>query len=187
VSQDDWLTLCVSCSLCATTAPSHPYVTTTTHNMPSFQSPPMSPADGWSSPGLETNSGGTTPVSAYPTFDRSGRWESSRVRSKGQTFLAHNQGFFTRNMRRISSGLPTFNSSADSYYVEKDKHVFRPRSAWQRLPLAGRIRRCAVVVGRRSKPRLLLILLLALFMFVLFMTRTSVLSILNLGEHDGPG
>ncbi|KAI1485465.1 galactosyl transferase GMA12/MNN10 family protein [Biscogniauxia mediterranea] len=134
------------------------------------RSPSPVPGGGWSSPGLNiSNSGRSSPAKMSFAGPNSGTvtWESARLKSQGvngyPSFATHNQGFFTRHMRRISSSLPTFNMGADDKYAEKEK---LGRNRW-RLPLLGRLRAITARMGRKWKIRAL-IAALVLACYLLF-------------------
>ncbi|UNI14446.1 alpha-1,6-mannosyltransferase [Purpureocillium takamizusanense] len=120
------------------------------------RSPSPVPGGGWSSPGLNLNSGRNSPaaISGGPV-----QWESAKMRHLGPngypSFSTHNQGFFSRHMRRISSSLPRFGPTADSHYADKDKFG-RGRWPGQNIPLVGRIISVFGRMGRKMKIRLLI-------------------------------
>ncbi|OTB18275.1 glycosyltransferase family 34 protein [Daldinia sp. EC12] len=133
------------------------------------RSPSPAPGGGWSSPGLNINSGRSSPAKASFSGPNGGSvtWESARLKSQGVTgypsFSTHNQGFFTRHMRRISSSLPSFNVATDDRYAEKEK---LGRGRWK-IPLLGRIRAGITRMSRKWKIRAAIALLL-LSCYVLF-------------------
>lgn len=122
------------------------------------RSPSPVPGGGWSSPGLNINSGRSSPsnMTGGPVA-----WESAKMRHHNPnsypSFSTQNKGFFTRHMRRISSSLPRFNGA----YAEKE-HLKRTQPWFRKVPLAGRIRSIYGRMGRRLKLFLLLLLLLLL-------------------------
>lgn len=133
------------------------------------RSPSPVPGGGWSSPGLNINSGRSSPANVPSSNTAS--WESAKMRHIGSngypSFSTHNQGFFTRHMRRISSSLPRFNAShSDPRFGAKGK---LSGSQWpgQNLPLVGRIRTIFGRMGRKLKIRIAicLVLLLCLYIF----------------------
>jgi len=84
------------------------------------------------------------------------------------SFATHNQGFFTRHMRRISSSLPRFNSSnTDPRYGDKGKPT---QGQWpgQNIPLLGRIRSIFGRMGRKLKIRLLIFFILLLCVYIFY-------------------
>lgn len=86
-------------------------------------------------------------------------------------FETQNQGFFQRHMRRISNSLPRFNTN--THYAEKEK---LQRGSWapaQSGSLQGRLRNMAGRMGRKSKLRLLVVLVLLLAVWIFFHSRTS--------------
>ncbi|ODA82870.1 hypothetical protein RJ55_01379 [Drechmeria coniospora] len=138
-----------------------PVIGTPAGPMSLSRSPSPVPGGGWASPGLNlSNSGRNSPtiVSGGPI-----QWASStKMRRQGgsngyPSFSTHNQGFFSRNMRRLSSSLPLFYSSYDdSHDDEKDKVGHGRRWPGQNLPLVGRIRSVIGRMGRKLKIRLLI-------------------------------
>lgn len=168
---------------------------------PGFQmslsrSPSPLPAGGWSSPGLDINtSGRSSPSTAFPGSNGNQVvWESARIKNMGNggypSFATQNQGFFTRHMRRISNSLPQFNTS--THYAEKEKLQKGKWAPAQSVPLYGRIRNLLARMGRKSKLRILLVLLLLLATFIFYQSRTSrsrpleLLHILTLHSFDIP-
>ncbi|KAG5937734.1 hypothetical protein E4U60_001746 [Claviceps pazoutovae] len=133
------------------------------------RSPSPVPGGGWSSPGLNISSGRTSP--ANTPSSNSASWESARMRHLGPngypSFSTHNQGFFTRHMRRLSSSLPRFSSNSSDQRPGDKQKVDRGRWPGQNIPLVGRIRHIFGRMGRKLKIRLLIcfILLLSLFIF----------------------
>ncbi|CAM1505597.1 Fc.00g112340.m01.CDS01 [Cosmosporella sp. VM-42] len=132
------------------------------------RSPSPVPGGGWSSPGLNINSGRSSPANIG---GGSVAWESSKMRKPGAngypSFSTQNQGFFTRHMRRISSSLPRFTSHGDVPYAEKEK-LGRGRWWGDRIPLAGRIRIIYGRIGRKWKVRVLMLLLIFLSIIVFY-------------------
>lgn len=128
------------------------------------RSPSPIPGGGWSSPGLNLNSGRSSPahISGGTTA-----WESAKMRNHNvngyPSFSTQNSGFFVRHMRRISSSLPRF---SDSPYSQKEK-LGRGRWADQNVPLFARIKSIVGRMGRKLKFRLL-IALVVLIMLILF-------------------
>lgn len=98
------------------------------------------------------------------------------------SFSTHNQGFFTRHMRGLSSSLPRFGSS--THYAEKEK-LGRGRWSAQNVPLLGRVRRIMARMGRKMKLRLLVVLLLLISVIIFFNSRSS-LSPPNMLPDPGP-
>lgn len=133
------------------------------------RSPSPVPGGGWSSPGLNINSGRSSPnLSGGPVA-----WESSKMRSHAvngyPSFSTQNQGFFTRHMRRLSSSLPRFSGQP---YSEKEK-LGRGRWWGDSIPLAGRIRNALTRMGRKWKVRLAIALGIFLFLMVFYNSRKS--------------
>ena len=86
------------------------------------------------------------------------------------SFSTHNQGFFSRHMRRISSSLPRFGPTADSHYVDKDKFG-RGRWPGQNLPLVGRVISIFGRMGRKMKIRLLIGFIVFLCIYIFYHSR----------------
>lgn len=138
------------------------------------RSPSPVPGGGWSSPGLDiTSSGRSSP--ARMTFSGSNNgpvsWESARMKSRGITgypsFSTHNQGFFTRHMRRISSSLPSFSAKKDAGYTEKDKYM---PPQWK-IPLLGRATAVVARMNRKWKVRAVIAILLLTCYMLFYITR----------------
>ncbi|EFY98616.2 galactosyl transferase GMA12/MNN10 family protein (glycosyl transferase family 34) [Metarhizium robertsii] len=130
------------------------------------RSPSPVPGGGWSSPGLNINSGRSSPANA-PTSGPV-HWESAKMRHLGAngypSFATNNSGFFARHLRRISSNLPRYNSNNTiPRYGDKDK-PFRG----QNIPLIGRIRSISGRMGRKLKIRLLIVLVLLLCLYIFY-------------------
>ncbi|PFH58662.1 hypothetical protein XA68_13408 [Ophiocordyceps unilateralis] len=129
------------------------------------RSPSPVPGAGWSSPGLDMSSGKSSPANT------GGPWQSSRTRHlalKGYpSFSTHNQGFFSRHMRRLSSGLPLFNSGSDACRSEKDKSGNGRWSA-RNIPLVWRLRSVLGRMGRKLKLRLLVALIVLACMLAVY-------------------
>ena len=160
------------------------------------RSPSPIPGGGWSSPGLNISSSGrSSPASSNRHHSPSGgstpvMWESARTRNGTAgggrpgypSFSTQGNGFLSRHMRKLSSSLPSFVSSVGgrqtpAHYIEKDKNV-PPGGASQWLggrsiPLAGRLRLLAARMGRKTKIRLLLCLLVLMAIYLFFQSRKS--------------
>ncbi|KAI0871453.1 galactosyl transferase GMA12/MNN10 family-domain-containing protein [Hypoxylon argillaceum] len=135
------------------------------------RSPSPIPGGGWSSPGLDVvSSGRSSPAKMTFSGSNTGAvtWESARMKSRGvagyPSFSTQNQGFFTRNMRRISSSLPSFSVKKDAGYVDKD---LKPRPVQWRIPLLGRIQTFITRMSRKWKVRAVIAILL-LACYILF-------------------
>ena len=135
------------------------------------RSPSPVPGGGWSSPGLNINSGRSSPAKGYSGSGSNGNpavWESARLKNMGSggypSFSTQHQGFFTRHMRRISSSLPRF--ASNSHYAEKEK-LQRGRWSIQNVPILGRLKNVAGRMGRKLKIRLLIgfIILFCIWIF----------------------
>lgn len=86
------------------------------------------------------------------------------------SFSTHNQGFFQRHMRRLSSSLPRF--SSNTHYAEKEK-LGRGRSSGINVPLLGRLKAITARIGRKMRLRLLVVFLLLLSVIIFFNSRSS--------------
>lgn len=137
------------------------------------RSPSPVPGGGWSSPGLNISSGRTSPTNTPSS--NSASWESARMRHLGPngypSFSTHNQGFFTRHMRRLSSSLPRFSSNSSDQRPGDKQKVDRGRWSGQNIPLVGRIRYIFGRMGRKLKIRLLICLILMLCLLVFYNSR----------------
>lgn len=144
------------------------------------RSPSPVPGGGWATPGLNvTSSGRTSPSPTYSTSNGNPvRWDSTRPRGSANngypTFATHNQGFFTRHYRRISSSLPTFNmaDSPKPPYSDKDKPG--TRRWYHRIPiispLAGKIWHTYLRLSRKSKTRLFVVIAILLLWWLFYHT-----------------
>jgi mannan polymerase II complex MNN10 subunit len=137
------------------------------------RSPSPVPGGGWASPGLNINSGRSSPAHATGTPVS---WESAKLRNQGlngsgqPSFSTHNQGFFTRHMRRISSSLPRFNPNTNAKYADKGKSG-PGRWPGQNMPLVGRIRSIFGRMGRKLKFRLMISFIVLLIFYILHLSR----------------
>lgn len=138
------------------------------------RSPSPALGGGWSSPGLHTPSGPSSPASGILTPGGSSQmWDSSRLgvsptttssngyaTSKGRSFLGR--------MRKLSTSLPRFRPGPETY-TEKDKpgriEDFRVARGFRSI--AGR-------VSRKLKLRLLFVLVMSLLVVLWYTTRTSL-------------
>ncbi|KNG80615.1 alpha-1,6-mannosyltransferase subunit, partial [Aspergillus nomiae NRRL 13137] len=142
------------------------------------RSPSPHPAGGgWSSPGLTTGSGSSTPHSGFLSPNPLGpsgiSWAAAKAKSdevRGYpSFSTRNNGFFSRSKRRISATLPSFRVSARSPngYIDKDDFGRgRPFSS------GGGWRSCGFgrTMLRRRRLRLLIALILVLVGYLVFWT-----------------
>lgn len=133
---------------------------------PSWMSRSPSPlpgagAGGWSSPGL--NPSPPSPLPQYPTTPGSSgiSWAAAKAKSDQvrsyPSFSTRNQGFFSRNKRRISASLPRFSLPQLSDFRGHHYNKHGPRT-WK-----GRMMSVAGFLLRRSKLRLFLLLGFILF------------------------
>lgn len=143
-------------------------------------SPSPHPGGGWASPGLNYNSGRNSPTGSFPFASPGGisaPWEATKMRTLGVTgypsFSTHNQGFFQRHMRRISSSLPRFGQASQPPYGGfKDKQNHGPWSV-QNLPLVGRMQRRAARMKRKTKIRLAILFFILFAVWVFYHSRKS--------------
>jgi mannan polymerase II complex MNN10 subunit len=139
------------------------------------RSPSPIPGGGWSSPGLDLPSGRSSPAKMHFSSSNPGTvtWESARMKSQGVTgypsFSTQNQGFFTRNMRRISSSLPSFSIHEEMGSAEKEK---RRRAPWK-IPLLGRAQLFVSRLSRVWKIRALLVMIIIACYILFYTTRKS--------------
>jgi hypothetical protein len=146
---------------------------TPTGGMSLSRSPSPVPGGGWSSPGLNIHdSGRSSPANGLSSSSGTPvMWESTRLKTMASTgypsFSTHNQGFFSRHMRRLSSNLPRFSHNAP--YAEKEK---LGRGRWSpNVPLLGRIRSLGARMGRKTKFRLAGVLFLIALIIIFYNTR----------------
>ncbi|KAJ9195592.1 CAZyme family GT34 [Paecilomyces variotii] len=140
------------------------------------RSPSPHPGGGWSSPGLTPNSGSSSPRTVYSSSAAgpSGiSWAAAKAKSeevKGYpSFSTRNNGFFSRQKRRISASLPRFRLNSNSKdYREKEK---LGRGRWQdNSSLAGRVIALLGALLRRTRIRLLLVGILIFIGYLMFWT-----------------
>lgn len=139
------------------------------------RSPSPHPAGaGWSSPGLTSPSGSTTPHNGFLSPNPIGAsgisWAAAKAKSdevRGYpSFSTKNSGFFSRSRRQLSATLPRFRlgSGSPSGYVDKDEfgrgRPLSPATGW-RLGF-GRS------VLRRRRSRLLVALIFLLLGYIFF-------------------
>ncbi|KAH0499479.1 hypothetical protein TgHK011_006675 [Trichoderma gracile] len=150
-----------------------PIVGTPADPMSLSRSPSPVPGGGWSSPGLNINSGRSSPSNAAGS---SVSWESAKMRKQGAngypSFSTQNQGFFTRHMRRISSSLPRFAAGPGNTYAEREKYE---RGGHSPHAGGGRLRSFLARIGRRLKWRILLPLIIICIIVAYY------------GTHEAPG
>ncbi|KAG6038580.1 hypothetical protein E4U41_004030 [Claviceps citrina] len=147
-----------------------PIIGTPATPMSLSRSPSPVPGGGWSSPGLNINSGLSSPADVPSSNSVS--WGSAKMRHLGPngypSFSTHNQGFFTRHMRRLSSSLPRFSSNASDQRFGDKERPGRGRWSGHNIPLVGRIRSIFGRMGRKLKIRLLICLVLLLCLFIFY-------------------
>ena len=150
------------------------------------RSPSPRPGGGWSSPGLSPGSGRSTPRnhnhnSLYPPLspNQTDPWLAARAKSdevRGYpAFSTKNDGFFARSKRQISATLTRFRARSKSPkgYGEKE-HVVYGRERGLRSLWAGR------VIPRRRRSRVLLVVLLVVFGYLLWPCRFPFVDFLTI-------
>ena len=137
------------------------------------RSPSPLPGGGWASPGLNPNSGRSSPLSGSNTPIS---WQTAKTRSAGvggyPSFSTHNQGFFTRHMRRISNNIPRFGPGAsltpdERPYAMRDKPNLRRNFSGSEVPLFGRLISILARISRKTRFRLFLLFVLLFGLFLL--------------------
>ncbi|KAI1916514.1 alpha-1,6-mannosyltransferase [Ophidiomyces ophidiicola] len=150
------------------------------------RSPSPRPGGGWSSPGLTTgsrNSGASTPRKGYedahgvhingfgPAGPHAASWAAAKAKSdhvrEYPSFSTRNNGFFSRQRRRISASLPRFRMNG--MYGEKEK-LGRGRWSPGGASMLSRIKTLVGNLLRRKRTQLLLLLIL-MFVFWLFLSQ----------------
>lgn len=106
-------------------------------------------------------------------------WESAKAKSEGvngyPSFSTHNNGFFNRHYRKISSSLPRFNMGSDKSYAEKEK-LGRGRWSVRGASKLARLRSLVRRTNRKTKIRFLIGLALIALYFIWSMSRKSPLT-----------
>jgi mannan polymerase II complex MNN10 subunit len=146
------------------------------------RSPSPQPGGGWASPGLSSpfgeGSGSTTPRTAYRA-QGDVTWESAKAKSEGingyPSFSTHNNGFFNRHYRKISSSLPRFNLASDKSYAEKEK-LGRGRWSTRGANRLARLRSLVRRASRKTKIRFLIGMALFALFILYYMTRKATFS-----------
>ena len=88
------------------------------------RSPSPRPEGGWSSPGLQSSSGSSTPGSGLLTPSSGVSWAAAKAKSdevRGYPSSSQRSGFFSRSTRRIYSSLPRFSTEETGDYADKDE------------------------------------------------------------------
>ncbi|KMU77331.1 BED1 protein [Coccidioides immitis RMSCC 3703] len=151
------------------------------------RSPSPRPDGGWSSPGLTTGTGGSgtsTPRKGYSDLQSGGglymkgigaagpggvSWAAAKAKSdqvRGYpSFSTRNNGFFSRQRRKISASLPRFRMN--SAYGEKEK-LGRGRWSPNGGPLLSRLKTLLGNLLRRKRVQLLLLLILMFVFWLVF-------------------
>ncbi|EGD85933.1 hypothetical protein H112_06854 [Trichophyton rubrum D6] len=158
------------------------------------RSPSPRPGGGWSSPGLTTvtagSSGSSSPRRGYGELSSNGQaysnggldgdhgpnasWMAAKAKSdrvKGYpSFSTRNNGFFSRQRRKISASLPRFRLNSMLDYGEKEKLGRGRWSGPNGSPLLYRIKTLLGSLLRRTRIRLLL---LSILLFILWLCFSS--------------
>lgn len=131
------------------------------------RSPSPSRGGGWSSPGLTTPTGeGVNGRARSPAGANGGHsvtWASAKANSAKvngyPSYQSQNQGFFGRQYRSLSNGLPYFmHGGQEDRYAEKEK-LGRGRSGGSRADLLTQIpRRIGLLLARRRRYAFLVLL-----------------------------
>lgn len=161
------------------------------------RSPSPRPGGGWSSPGLTTvtagSSGSSSPRRGYGELSDNGQaysnggldgdhgpnasWMAAKAKSdrvKGYpSFSTRNNGFFSRQRRKISASLPRFRLNSMLDYGEKEKLGRGRWSGPNGSPLLYRIKTLLGSLLRRTRIRLLLLSILLFILWLCFSSRTS--------------
>ena len=162
-----------------------PPIPGTPSGMSLSRSPSPQQGGGWSSPGLtspfDNMSGRSTPRKAYGEMHINGSvgnsnvsWATAKARSEEvngyPSFAIRNNGFFSRQVRTISSSLPSFHLRGRRDYAEKEK---LGRGRWSATG-GSRWARLRTYVGRmtrRMRLRLLITLGFLLAVLLFYVTR----------------
>lgn len=162
------------------------------------RSPSPRPGGGWSSPGLTTvtagSSGSSSPRRDYGDLTPNGHysngaldgdhaWMAAKAKSdrvKGYpSFSTRNNGFFSRQRRKISASLPRFRLNSMLDYGEKEKLGRGRWSGPNGSPLLYRVKTLVGSLLRRTRIRLLLLSILFFVLWLCFSSRTSLFSLLS--------
>jgi mannan polymerase II complex MNN10 subunit len=159
------------------------------------RSPSPRRGGGWSTPGLDGSafgSGRTSPRKAYADLNGGANnvtWASAKAKSdevKGYpSFSTRNNGFFSRQSRKISASLPRFNISSKKDYREKEK---LGRGRW--YPNSGsRLGRLKTFLGgifRRMRLQILILFALMFLITMFYATRESFKSSILILTNPDP-
>lgn len=140
--------------------------------------PSPRPGGGWSSPGLTTGSGSlsgaSSPRRPFDLNEGQGlglSWASAKAKSdqvRGYpSFSTRNNGFFSRQKRRISASLPRFRVNPDDDINGKA----RSRRWGPGGSLFNRLRALLFATLRRKRVRLLFLFVLGLVFWLIFASR----------------
>lgn len=150
------------------------------------RSPSPIPGGGWSSPGLSSEAierSGSGKGYRVNGSAKSVTWESAKAKSDGlngyPSFSTHNNGFFNRHYRKISSSLPHFSIGAEKSYAEKEK-LGRGRWTGRESDIMARVRSIARRVSRKLKLRGLIVIALIFLYFLFYITRKFALMSLRI-------
>ena len=154
------------------------------------RSPSPNQRGGWSSPGLtapfDNVSGRSSPRKPYGgefpfnanggTISGNGRWAAAQAKSEEingyPSFSTRNNGFFARSARKLSRSLPSYTTSSQRSYAEKEK-LGRGRYN------ESRIRRVAAHIGMiiwRMRLRLVIVLGFLLAIILFYVTRKPMMT-----------
>lgn len=149
------------------------------------RSPSPALGGGWSTPGMRTPSGQSTPASGIVTPGGSQMWDPARMGPPPTTTSANghatNRGrsFLGRHMRKLSTSLPQFQLGSDAY-SEKEK-LGRGRWAPERFRVVGAVKSILGRMSRKLRLRLLFVLFMGLLVMLWYWTRMSPPSLFPLG------
>lgn len=139
------------------------------------RSPSPALGGGWSSPGLRTPSGQSSPASGILTPNGSQMWDPARMGTPPTTTSvnghATNRGrsFLGRHMRKLSTSLPQFQLGSHAY-SEKEKLGLGGWSP-ERFRVVGAMKSILGRMSRKLRLRLLFVLFLGLLWMLWYWTR----------------
>lgn len=134
------------------------------------RSPSPRPEGGWSSPGLQSSSGSSTPGSGLLTPSSGVSWAAAKAKSdevRGYPSSSQRNGFFSRSTRRIYSSLPRFSTGETGDYTDKEKNELEQGKKYSDGPGRGLFAFPRTLV-RRTRLRTLLGSMLAFVAFFFF-------------------
>lgn len=161
------------------TTPPIPGISSQIHPMSLSRTPSPQPGGGWSTPGLTDASDYDTPWRRdHGDLNGSGpndlAWAAAKARSQGvrntPSFTTRNEGFFSRQKRKISATLPRFNSSNADQKDWKAEKLGRGR--W-RPAGDGRLSRLRTLVGNiLRKFKLLIVMMVIIALMTILWSRS---------------